>query len=900
MRVLLALATTVAVATAVAHDTLLPASASVVVGDLRITALSPTLVRLEPRGPRGFENRSTFNVVGRDGFSGLPIRVLNSSAAAGTWLATAAYLVHLPPSSGGEPSDQCKPMADTDAVRGTRHPKFPNGTSAADAAACCALCMPEADCVGWTYHPKGKGQGEGGAQRSEINCWPFLAVEGTQQKSNRIFGYMHGGGPSMTQAFITTPSGQLLWNGTNLGNASRVPSNMLHWPSPMGGPRAYAFEDAPRFTVPAWGPTPIPAGVKLPPELQATNGYDFGNDVAGDTYVFLLGDSLDAWWQSRGELLQLTGPTPLLPDFAFGIWYTWYIMYTEQRAKDEIGNWTRIKLPLDVWALDMNWRHTGVNDTAGSVAYCRSQANNDPGCRDHFYHYENLDLMPGLDPAGNEWFRFLKQQQLRTYFNDHPFPLDNQTSPREVNFRYKGISEWIGRGLSYFWFDHNWAFTVPGPLQPFNTKADYKGLSGQVWGSHIYYEATKGAYAEYNITDRPIALSRDNGPNWRTPDPVQQTVVGAGSPAHHRFPVWWTGDGVPLLASVESMVNEAVHDFRSYVHSDCGGHGSGGHSQLPPANQSEGTPNDAALLRWTAHCVLGTVVRFHQGDHRFWLRDNATQDTARMYLNLRYKLAPSLIAAGRTVQSQGFPLTARCDLLWPEHAEARDSTQYLHLNATLVAPLDVEPVDKVESTRSVWVPPGEWVDGWSGATVTGPRSMTVTQPPERIPMWHKRGSVLVTDNTRENLRIVNQDWSVLTVEAFPASEARSETRTLYEQDTAALQAGKDPATRVTLATDGNETVTLSVSESPTTRSWLVRLHLRRPDQRLRLTDATMSAAGIDGGVHHLAPTCDPGYFPLMGAGSRPPCQGGTVAEFRLGPSSSARHVIGTLETTKPF
>lgn len=38
----------------------------------------------------------------------------------------------------------------------------------------------------------------------------------------------------------------------------------------------------------------------------------------------------------------------------YGIWYTWYVIYTEQRAKHEIGNWTAAKFPLDVWGLDMN------------------------------------------------------------------------------------------------------------------------------------------------------------------------------------------------------------------------------------------------------------------------------------------------------------------------------------------------------------------------------------------------------------------------------------------------------------------------------------------------------------------------------------------------------------------
>ena len=53
----------------------------------------------------------------------------------------------------------------------------------------------------------------------------------------------------------------------------------------------------------------------------------------------------------------------------------------------QVGNWTAAKLPLDVWALDMNWRHIGVNDSKASVGYCKSQSNDDPGCRDHFYRY---------------------------------------------------------------------------------------------------------------------------------------------------------------------------------------------------------------------------------------------------------------------------------------------------------------------------------------------------------------------------------------------------------------------------------------------------------------------------------------------------------------------------------
>lgn len=356
--------------------------------------------------------------------------------------------------------------------------------------------------------------------------------------------------------------------------------------------------------------------------------------------------------------------------------------------------------------------------------------------------------------------------------------------------------------------------------------------------------------------------------------------------------VWWTGDGVPLMATVEAMVDEAVHDFRAFVHSDCGGHGSrdacektgGGIVREDKACPS---PNDAALLRWTAMCVLGTVVRYHQGDHRFWLRGTATQDTAREYLQMRQKLSPSLVSAGRLVQSAGFPLTARCDLIWPEYHEANDSTQYIHLNSTLVAPLDVEPVDNISNSRSVWIPPGEWQDAWTGESVTGPRTIHVMQPADRIPMWHKRGSLLLTDGTKGNLRLVSQDWSELVVEAFPAAGASSETRHVYEQE-GSEHANDSHPTKVRLVSNGNGKVVIETSTSPIQRSWLVRLHLRS-GERVRLDPE--SQAAVAGPVNHLAPRgCDASFFPLHGEGSLPSCRAGPVAEFRL-VSSSAPQIV---------
>ena len=147
-------------------------------------------------------------------------------------------------------------------------------------------------------------------------------------------------------------------------------------------------------------------------------------------------------------------------------------------------------------------------------------------------------------------------------------------------------------------------------------------------------------------------------------------------------------------------------------------------------------------MRWTAHCALGTIHRFHGAAHQPWSYDSATEDVIRSYLNMRMSLMPSFIAAGHQATIAGFPLAARCDLYWPQYEEAASNHQYIHLNETLVAPMWYSgahgyPGGAGPLNRSVWIPPGEWSDAWSGATVTGPRTLTVASPATQMPMWRK-------------------------------------------------------------------------------------------------------------------------------------------------------------------
>ena len=135
------------------------AAPSVELGSVRVSSLSTNLLRVEPRGPIGFEDEATFSIVGRSTFAGLPITKVNDSFAK-----TELYTI--------------------------------------------------------TVH--------------------------AAATSSR---------PSFSVHSVT---GAMLYDSREA--APTVPTNLLHFPSPLDGSTAYALTDYPRFRVPPWGPSPIPQG----------------------------------------------------------------------------------------------------------------------------------------------------------------------------------------------------------------------------------------------------------------------------------------------------------------------------------------------------------------------------------------------------------------------------------------------------------------------------------------------------------------------------------------------------------------------------------------------------------------------------------------------------------------
>jgi alpha-glucosidase (family GH31 glycosyl hydrolase) len=99
-------------------------------------------------------------------------------------------------------------------------------------------------------------------------------------------------------------------------------------------------------------------------------------------------------------------------------------------------------------------------------------------------------------------------------------------------------------------------------------------------------------------------------------------------------------------------------------------------------------------------------------------------------------------------------------LRWPKHDDAyRHDRQYMLGDGLLVAPVGT-PGDP--ATKTVWFPPGEWVDFFTGERHRGPAVKELSVPLGRMPVFARAGAVVPTQPYRFNEAAGPADRLILT------------------------------------------------------------------------------------------------------------------------------------------
>ncbi|MFO7891675.1 MAG: glycoside hydrolase family 31 protein [bacterium] len=422
-------------------------------------------------------------------------------------------------------------------------------------------------------------------------------------------------------------------------------------PGPVNKPEIWILPDHPRMVPPEWGATPPPEKYRDDPH----SGWDISNN-AQDVYVFLV--EPDDYQKFRKDFLKLTGPVPMPPLYAFGLWDSRYHPYTEESALQTIDTYREKQIPLDVFVVDTDWR-VGAS---------------------HGYTI-NDSLFPDME----RFIRRAHDRNVRLMYNDHPEPqAETALAPGEIQYRWDGLTKLFDMGIDIWWYDRNWYTGLHEPMP---------GISKEVWGMRLYHDITQEYYPE----KRPLIMSNvdgiDNG-FWNYPS----------HPASHRFPIWWTGDQKSswefLEMGVANGVNSGIHRMMPYVSEDLGGH-------------TGGNPDPEQYVRWVQYGVFSPIARLHctRGLTRYpWEYGQEAEHISAEYIRMRYRLLPVLYAAARRAYENGTPMMQRCDLEWPDQPEADREKQYLFGEDLLVAPI------ALAKTRDIPLNPGlfKTSDGQAG------------------------------------------------------------------------------------------------------------------------------------------------------------------------------------------
>ncbi len=256
--------------------------------------------------------------------------------------------------------------------------------------------------------------------------------------------------------------------------------------------------------------------------------------------------------------------------------------------------------------------------------------------------------------------------------------------------------------------------------------------------------------------------------------------------------------------------------------------------------------NDNYSIRWTGKVKIGSsdlALRFYADDGiRVWIDGKQIADGWNVYDNY---FTSDVLKAGSTHSIK------------IEYFEAGGNA---HIYATAVCNAGV--------TRDVFLPEGEWMDVWTGKTYAGPTTITVNHPLETSPIFVRMGAVIPLADNMVNTS--EKDWSHLTLDVYP-SVSKEATAHIYEDDTKTVgyKDNQFRTTDITMKPTSDKTIELVVNPAKgsfegalafTSRSYTVRIHGREGFGDL--TSVTLNGTALE--IKKIAK--DPNADPLANQG----------------------------------
>lgn len=412
---------------------------------------------------------------------------------------------------------------------------------------------------------------------------------------------------------------------------------------------------------------------------------------------------------------RLTGFPRQAPLWSYGVWMSRMTYFSAEEVSRIAGRLRQEDYPCDVLHIDTGWFAKDwicewefgerFPEPEKFMAEMRRQ-----GYRVSLWQTPNIDAQcKWLELATEK--RYVAPRKRREEANLSDFSklesagVIDFSNPEAVRW-YQGLLENLLRmGASAIKTDF-------GEIIPMDS--DYHGLPAETLHNlyALLYQRAAWEVTE-RVTGEPLIWAR------------------AGWVGCHRYPVHWGGDAAcswdGLAGSVRGGLHIGLSGFAFWSHDIPGFHG------VP--NFMNSWPSDALYMRWTQFGVFSSHMRYHGAQPREPYEYPAIASLARKWFKLRYALIPYIAAMGKKATMSGLPVLRA---LVFHHQDDKTcwhiDDQYYFGDELLVA-----PVMNDEGARDVYLPEGEWVDFWTGETLSGERWLRGLRAPlERMPVYARR------------------------------------------------------------------------------------------------------------------------------------------------------------------
>ena len=411
------------------------------------------------------------------------------------------------------------------------------------------------------------------------------------------------------------------------------------------------------------------------------------------------------------DFYRLSGPTPLLPRFALGNWWSRFYRYSEDSYLQLMDRFEKEGIPFSTAVIDMDWHLTQIPEKYGSgwTGYTwNRELFPDPGRFMDKLHEKGMKITLNVHPAdgvrGHEEAYLPMAKELGVDWENEdkiPFEAGNRKF-MDAYFKYlHHPNEELG--VDFWWLDWQQG-----------TRGEAPGIDTLWMLNHLHF-LDSGREGK-----QPLTFSR---------------YAGIGS---HRYPVGFSGDTHTTWESLDFQpyftANASNAGYSWWSH-DIGGH-------------MAGYRDDELTVRWVQLGAFSPILRLHSTNNEFygkepWNYGAVAQNVLTKFLRLRHKLIPYLYTMNYLTHSEGLPLVQPMYYRHEDGAAYTVPNQFYFGTEMMVCPI-TKPADKhtLLAEFDAWLPEGDYIDFFTGTHYKGGRKMKLFRNLETLPVLVRAGGII--------------------------------------------------------------------------------------------------------------------------------------------------------------